>query len=170
MFDQLSMAKNIEEQIALQGASMTANDRYEPPYKLDGSIEAMHQCLETLAELTCQDMNQNTVPVIEFQFGDIVTMTSLLRVGNRGYLSITALLPRLPDDLPQSTSQLTTSTVTENTHGILWHADKGCYVITRKLPVSSFADERAVLDAIADTADDATALQASMSTIISGVC
>jgi len=171
MLDQLQMARNQEEQIALHhtdASTIADDDWFEVPCKSDGSTEAMRKCLESLAKLTCQNMDEYSAPILEFQFGEITTATSLLTSGKGEYLSITALLPRPIGDALKSTAHLSMSAAIEGDRNILWHADKGCYVIVRELPVSAFLDERSVLDAIADTADEAAAWQASISIVVSG--
>jgi hypothetical protein len=165
MHDQFHMAEKRAEQNALHRAdsAISQSDNWvESPCKLDGSIEAMVTCLEALVNLTCQNNSEYSVPVLALQFGEISTMTSVLVVSERGYLSITALLPRRADDVVQSTACLNISTKIDGARNLLWHADKGCYVIERKLPVSIFLNERSVLDAIADAADEATVWHASI--------
>jgi hypothetical protein len=164
MHDQVQIAQNKDAQIALHQAdavTVPSDNWYDAPVRLDGSMEAMRACLEALAALTCQSDSASSAPILEFRFGDIVTMTSLLSINEQWYLSITALLPRFASDVTQSTAHLTTSAIIESARSILWHADKGCHVIVRKFLVSVFADERSVLDAIADTADEAAAWQES---------
>jgi len=112
MLDQLSMAKNKEEQIVLHhadAATAPADDWYDAPCDLDGAIEAMGRGLASLLKLTCQEVNEAGTSALELRFGEIVTMTSLLTDDACGYLSITALLPRAAGDVRQSTARLTMS-------------------------------------------------------------
>jgi hypothetical protein len=166
MHDQLQMVGNSEEHLVLHLADAMAiptDEWYESACKLDGSIDAMGKCLNVLMKLTCQDINEHSVPVLELRFGEILTMTSLLTIDGRGYLSITAFIPRPTGDVLQSTAHLAKSATIEGDTTILWHANDGCYVIVRKLPISVFWDERSVLDAIADASDEAMAWQAAIS-------
>jgi hypothetical protein len=127
---------------------------------LEGSTARMNQCLQELVELTGQQHNGTaSVPVLELQLGEVVTITSLLMDATMPSLSITALLPRREQTdnvhLPPS-SQKGMPTALADGSECLWHADEGRYVVIRQVPIAELQDaERSVLDAILDTSDQA---------------
>lgn len=117
---------------------------------LDGSVAQLNSFLRELVEMTGQSAGARAVPVLELQFGDIATSTVLLVDQDVASLSITALLPRLEHAEYQPLSAAAEAGEWE----CLWHADAGHYVVVRNIPITDFPDERSVMDAIADTADE----------------
>jgi hypothetical protein len=122
---------------------------------LDGSIAAMDRLLRELAEITAQDDSDHAAPVLELQFGDIATRTTLLNNAGMQCLSIIALLPRSGRvNYSTRTHTLLSDVITPaEDMELLWHADEGRYILLRHMPISDFADDISVLDAILDTAD-----------------
>ena len=122
------------------------NDAGTAPGTLDGSLARITALLRELIELTGHD--EGGVPVLELQFGDILTRTALHALG-QSYLVITAMLPTCGDGGYRAP------------HGqdmeFLWDADEGRYIGLRMVPIGSLPDERSVMDAILATSDMASA-------------
>ena len=121
------------------------------PGTLDGSVAQLVHLLRELVEMTGEDTG--SVPVLELQFGDILTRTTVQSSGGN-YLLITARLPRC-DDTGYVAQQ------EEQGMEYLWHADEGCHIAVRRVPVAELPDERSVMDAILATSDQAAAWFAS---------
>lgn len=134
-------------------------DSLDPSGALDGTIAGLNRFLRELVEITGQNDGVHAVPVLELQFGDILTTTSLSTADGAACLSITALLPRQA----QADSSLLSSAQSAVPSGVapgcefLWHADEGRHVVVRKIPIAELPDERSVMDAIMDTSDQAAA-------------
>lgn len=126
--------------------------------------EKMHQFLEEMVELTGQIDNTRSTPVLELQFGDIQTITSMSENGKTPCLSITALLPRSNETpkVMQGTNQCSAPEILAKNRDMLWDADEGRYVMVRKIPIADLPDGRSVLDTILDTFDQATDWFASL--------
>lgn len=112
---------------------------------LDGSLARITALLRELIAMTGQD--EDGVPVLELQFGDILTRTTLHAL-DKNYLVITAILPKGGDSPPAPHGQ---------DMEFLWHADDGRYVGLRMVPIVSLPDERSVMDAILAASDEASA-------------
>jgi hypothetical protein len=118
------------------------------PGTLDGSLSQVAALLRELIQLTGHDGDD--VPVLELQFGDILTRTALHAL-DQNYLVITAMLPKFGDGdgarpAPPGRDM-----------EFLWDADEGRYVALRMVPIRSLPDERSVMDAILATSDLASA-------------
>jgi hypothetical protein len=128
------------------------------PGTLDGSLARITALLRELVELTGHDAGD--VPVLELQFGDILTRTALHAL-DKNYLLITAILPRHGDSGPGWAP----SGAGPAPHGqdmeFLWHADDGHYIGLRMVPIGSLPDERSVMDAILAASDQAAAWMAA---------
>ncbi|WP_147375917.1 hypothetical protein [Noviherbaspirillum cavernae] len=126
---------------------------------LDGSAGSMNSFLRDLVELAGQVDQTHVAPVLELQFGEVITRTAVVLGGEAQYLSITALLPR--GEQPESSVRLprhfAASRPRAGEYEFLWHADEGCHVVVRNIPVKDLADEAGVLDAILDTSEFAKA-------------
>lgn len=114
---------------------------------LDGSATAMLRCLSQLS--ACVAADRPSLPILELQFGDIVTVTTLSQTDHAPHLVIAVLLPRTP--MPQFCDSY-------DAHwgDLLWDADEGRHVVLRSLALSALPDERSVLDAIMDSKDAAS--------------
>lgn len=121
------------------------NDVGNAPGTLDGSLARITALLRELIQLTGHD--ESDVPVLELQFGDILTRTTLHAL-DKNYLLIMAILPKCGDSPPAPHGQ---------DMEFLWHADDGRYVGLRMIPIGSLPDERSVMDAILATSDKASA-------------
>jgi hypothetical protein len=130
------------------------NDVGNAPGTLDGSLSRITALLRELIALTGHD--GGGVPVLELQFGDILTRTTLHAL-DKNYLLITAILPKCGDSrhvcVPAGTGPAPHGQDME----FLWHADEGRYVGLRMVPIRSLPDERSVMDAILATSDQASA-------------
>lgn len=122
---------------------------------LDGSVARLSRFLRELVEMTGESIGAQAVPVLELQFGDIFTSTSLSAEQEVASLSISALLPRRkrPEYLPLSSVQAEIAASEAGAWECLWHADAGHYVVVRNIPITDFPNESSVMDAIADTSD-----------------
>ena len=118
----------------------------------------MEVFLKEMVSLAGQgDNNPETVPVLELQFGDIRTRTTISLKAEAPAMSITALLPR-DERLVYSESSLSDATLGEQQMmdtACLWHADEGRYAMARNVPLRQLQQEWDVFDAILDTADQA---------------
>ncbi|WP_136416927.1 MULTISPECIES: hypothetical protein [Oxalobacteraceae] len=136
----------------------------DAPGRLDGSVAAVERFLREMSGLAGQDSESRVTPVLELRFGDVLTLSSVIADTAAPGLGITAFLPRRsqPDygsmTSAQSAMQLSFAGETE----LLWHAEEGRYVLTRKILLTDFPDERSVLDAILDTADKAWEMHLSL--------
>jgi hypothetical protein len=119
---------------------------------LDGSIGQLTRFLRELIEMTGQEAG--AVPVLELQFGEILTTTTI-QTDDGNCLLITALLPKCRPS--PYLSQAAASHFLQNADDIhyLWHADEGRYIGLRRIQISGLNDERSVMDAIMATADQA---------------
>jgi len=122
------------------------NDVGTVPGTPDGSLARITALLRDLIELTGD--GEGDVPVLELQFGDILTRTALHAL-DKNYLVITAMLPKCGDGgyaVPHVQDM-----------EFLRDADDGRYIGLRMVPIGTLADERSVMDAILATSDMATA-------------
>ena len=130
------------------------NDVGNASGRLDGSLSRITALLRELIGLTGHD--EGAVPVLELQFGDILTRTTLHAL-DKNYLLITAILPKCGDSglawVPSATEPAPPGRDME----FLWHADEGRYIGLRMVPIGSLPDERSVMDAILATSDRASA-------------
>lgn len=121
---------------------------------LNGCVMQVDGFLRELTGMVGQDGPD--IPVLELQFGEILTKTSV-QTNGRNYLVITAFLPKcrrshyMPLPRPES------SGVPTGAMEFLWHADEGRYMGVRKVPITDLPDERSVMDAILATSDQAAA-------------
>jgi hypothetical protein len=116
------------------------------PGTLDGSLSRITALLRELIQLTGYD--EGGVPVLELQFGDILTRTALHTL-DKNYLVVTAMLPKFgagPYPAPPGRDM-----------EFLWHADEGRYIGLRLVPIGSLRDARSVMDAILAASDQASA-------------
>lgn len=131
---------------------------------LDGTPGSAYQLLTDLVALAGQENTTHTSPVLELQFGEVLTKTSLIKFDGLDYLSITAILPEQPafEYLSASDLQRIRSQDCGTDNELLWHADQGQYVLMRKISLTAFADDTALMDAIMDSADQASAWHARL--------
>lgn len=134
------------------------------PGRLDGSVVAVERFLREMSGLAGQDGESGDPPVLELRFGEVLTLSSVIADAVAPGLGITAFLPRRsqPDygSMGSLQSAMQDSLVGET--DLLWHAEEGCYVLTRKVLLTDLPDERSVLDAILDTADKAWEMHLSL--------
>ena len=121
---------------------------------LDGSLSRITALLRELIEMTGNDAGG--VPVLELQFGNILTRTTLHAL-DRNALLITAILPTCSDRGPVCLPAGAYPALHGQDMEFLWHADDGRYIGLRMVPIGSLPDERSVMDAILEAADQASA-------------
>lgn len=126
--------------------------------KLDGSAAGMKRLLQELVELAGQ-VNDVQTPVLELQFGDVLTKTTVSVSRGIQCLSVIALLPRTEklNHLSPSSRLLASSPTSERETELLWHADEGRYVVVCNTPISDLPEDVSVLDTILDTSEQARA-------------
>lgn len=124
--------------------------------KLDGSGRAARLLLAELCALSGQDAAAQ--PVLELQFGAVVTHTAVEDSPGGARLNISARLPaqRGHDYAWQGEG------AQFGELDCMWHADEGCHVAVRRIALAGLGDERSLMDAILETADMAQAWHASM--------
>lgn len=127
--------------------------------KLDGSVSCMKRLLQELVELAGQDEHMESTPVLELQFGDVLTRTTVSV--NRGVqcLSVVAELPKTEklNALSPPSRLLDSSPISDSEVELLWHANEGHYVVVSNTPISELPEDVSVLDAILDTSEQARA-------------
>ncbi|GGZ01735.1 hypothetical protein ACFFTM_08725 [Pseudoduganella plicata] len=130
---------------------MMETDDSEEGVALDGSAAAAARLLGELAMLAGQACG--STPVLELMIGEIVTFASVAADGD--CLTVAARLPSCGASgyLPAGAALAQRLA----RHGIecRWHADEGCHVAVRSVPLASLRSEQALMDAILDTADAA---------------
>lgn len=108
--------------------------------------------LQDLMELAGQPAASR--PALELEIRDILTCTSVEPEGEDLYLCVTGLLPACRTDLPTAALLgLLGDGVHRAGFELLWDADRGRYIVVRKLPLRELSDERSVMDEILNTAD-----------------
>jgi hypothetical protein len=133
----------------------------------DGSLVSLTGFLRELAALAGQGGTH--IPILELQFGDIETRTTVERIGKSEFLTVTALLPRseCPPYLSPKPAALLPTGVPQQAATILWDKEELRYIATRRVPVSDLPDERSVMDAILQTSDEAIGWFALLRQILS---
>ncbi|MET3133318.1 hypothetical protein AAKU55_003608 [Oxalobacteraceae bacterium GrIS 1.11] len=127
--------------------------------KFDGSPAHILRFMRELVELTGQG-TAGDCPVLELQFDEVVTKTSL-HVGQAApFLCIAVYLPRRT--LAPSVTPSLAGTIFADKSELLWDAGDGRYVILHKIGIDCLPDERSLFDAILDAKDRAVAWQASV--------
>jgi hypothetical protein len=148
-----------------EGISIKAYAMNSPPKcteqaeGLDGSAASMHRLLGELVSLAGQADESHTAPVLELQFGDLITRTSIRQRDDVDYVVVVVELPKL-DNAALMTGASSASGIFQADEGdaeMLWHAEKGRHVVVRHIPVAVFPDEASVFDAIMDSADRVSA-------------
>ena len=156
-------APNIKEDRAGFAGMSALPDREAPDSDrvdtVDGTVAGLKGFLRTLVELTGQYDAARTAPVLELQFSDIVTVTSVVEGNCGGCLSVTAFLPCARNGSTSQQSRLCSPKTSASKHQaeILWDVDEGRYVFVREIPVGQLCDERDVMDAVLTTSELATA-------------
>jgi len=125
---------------------------------LDGSPAAATRLLAQLAALAGQPCAGT--PVLELMVGDIVTCTSV--AGEAACLTVTARLPACGQYGYLPAGAALQETLGQDGIECRWHADEGCYVAVRSVPLAALPDERSLMDAILETADAACAWHAQL--------
>jgi hypothetical protein len=127
--------------------------------KLDGSATGMKRLLRELVELAGQLDDVQAAPVLELQFGEVLTKTTVSVSRGVQCLSISALLPKSEESthLSGSSRLLASSPASESETELLWHADEGRYVVVCNTPISELPEDISVLDTILDTSEQARA-------------
>jgi hypothetical protein len=125
---------------------------------LDGTLAGMQQFLREMVDLADQAERAHTAPVLELRFGVIGTRTTVTAPAS---LTIVAQLPPSAQLPYHSWPPLALDAAAQGATELLWQADSGCYVAIRTLPITSFADEASVFDAIMALADEAQACYAA---------
>lgn len=111
--------------------------------------------MHELVQITTPVESSGDTPTLELQFGDIATRTTLLADNDMHYLIIIAQLPRSRRSIREPRAHAASDDAISAPFDLelVWHADKGCYMALRQMPIGDFTDEASVLDAILDTAD-----------------
>lgn len=135
-----------------KNASME-DDQIEPTGELNGCVTQVARFLRELIEMTGQDAATTHSAILELQFGEILTKTSI-QSDEKNYLLIMAFLPkcRRSQFMPRSGD-----THAQGDLEFFWHADEGRHIGVRRIPVAELEDERSVMDAILSTSEQASA-------------
>ncbi len=132
---------------------------YDPPEQFGGSASAVLRCLRELVALTGQDRT-DAPPVLELQFGDILTLTSLAFDAPQPFLCVSVYLPRCA--LVAAAAPPLASPAYPGGEW-LWDASEGRYIILHSIEIGQLADEPGLLDAILAAKDRAGAWLLSVS-------
>lgn len=154
--DYIRQVRRLLRLIFILGFSLL-QDISDPSGTLDGSFAAINQFLLQLVEMTGQGTRTEKAPVLELQFGGILTVTSLSTWNGIACLSIAALLPvdEKIDFFLQASVLASASFCAVPDCEFLWQADENRCVVLCKIAISDLPDERSVMDAIMDTSDHA---------------
>jgi hypothetical protein len=117
---------------------------------------ALLRLMRELVELTGQQ-RADGLAVLELQFEEILTVTSLSTQQPAPFLSVALYLPRRPH-----TAAPALSAPPYAGGELLWDASEGRYVILERCAVETLGDERGVFDAILDAKDRAAAWLAEL--------
>jgi hypothetical protein len=125
--------------------------------KLDGSVGQVGMFLQELIEITGQQDAAGVSPLLELCFGDVVTLTTLMHADGTAWLSVTAMLGAMtePESVLLISERAQVAPGPASEWHQMWHADAGHCVVWRRIPAGELRDERAVMDAIITTADQA---------------
>ena len=133
-------------------------DHQDASILLDGSVAGLNAVLLDLVAIVGQDNNSHTAPILEIQFGDICTLTSAQEIQGNAFLSVAVLLPRHDKADCSSVGAMKYSTLLgkDGDWECLWHADKGHHVLVHNIAINSISDECGIMDAIIESAEQAT--------------
>lgn len=140
------------------GAGIVKTDDTDDGAALDGSPAAATRLLAQLSALAGQQCAGT--PVLELMVGDIVTCTSV--AGDLACLLVTARLPAGGQSGYLPAGAALQEKLGQDGIECRWHADEGCYVAVRSVPLAELPDERSLMDAILETADAAGAWYAQL--------
>ena len=126
-------------------------DNGEEGARLDGSAAAASRLLADLAALAGQECAGT--PVLELMIGEIVTFASVAADGD--CLMVTARLPSSGKSGYLPAGAALAERLGQDGIECRWHADEGCHVAVRSVPLSALRSEQELMDAILDTADAA---------------
>lgn len=131
-----------------------------PPDLIDGTLAGMRAFLANMAALVdAADGTDGAEPVLELLLGDILTVSSVTDQAQGG-LAVFACLPRGGAGEGTIDAALVAGAAAAGCE-CLWHAERGCVVLARTVPLTALHDEPGVLDAIMATADMAGRLGAA---------
>lgn len=132
---------------------MVETDDTQDGVALDGSAAAASRLLAQLAVLAGQPCAG--APVLELMVDEIVTFSSV--AVDAACLTVTARLPSCGGRGYLPAGAALQEQLAKGGIECRWHADDGCYVAVRIVPLAALPDERSLMDAILDTADAARA-------------
>lgn len=147
-----ALLPGIEHEI--QESQISQQDPVIAAGALDGSIAQATRFLRELIELTGQEAR--AVPVLELQFGEILTKSTVQTVAPN-YLLITAFMPQCSRSHHISQVAMGASAQAAEDIEYLWHADEGRHIGIRRIQIAKLPDERSVMDAILTTSDQVAA-------------
>lgn len=129
---------------------------------LTGTPAELRALFRELVELTDQIDPESAVPILELQFDDIFTSAWFPEDSALQCMCIAVLLPRHTQSscLPIGCALPLIPKPPLKKDALLWHADEGCYVIMFHVPIADLSDERSMLDAMLDAAEQAKAWHA----------
>jgi hypothetical protein len=126
---------------------------YVPPEEFGGSAAAVLQCMRELVALTGQG-RADGAPVLELQFDDILTVTSLSPKEPQPFLCVSVYLPRRAL-VAAAAPPLAVPGYPGGEW--LWDASEGRYIILHNIGIEQLVDETGLLDAIMTAKDKAAA-------------
>ncbi|WP_051293506.1 hypothetical protein [Pseudoduganella violaceinigra] len=127
--------------------------------ELDGSSHAAKALLAELCALSGQVAA--SPPVLELQFGAVLTHTAVEDGPGGPCLSISARLPAQRGE-GYAAPAWQGEGIRFGGLDCMWHADEGCHIAVRRIALARLGDERSLMDAILETADMAQAWHGSM--------
>ena len=124
------------------------------PDLIDGSLAGVRAFLAEMAQLVDGGAAE---PVLELLFDGILTCSAVSDEGEGG-LAIFAFLPRSAGAQACGIDAALSAEAAKRGYDCLWHAEQGCLVLARTVPLGALRDEPGVLDAIMETAQYARRL------------
>ena len=138
-------------------AAAGQHDDALPPDLIDGTLGGMRAFLAEMAALV--DAADGAESVLELLLGDILTFSTVTQESGGG-LAIFACLPHNVEGNGGIEAGLAAAAAAAGCE-CLWHAERGCVVLARTVPLAALRDEPGVLDAIMQTAGMAGRLGAA---------
>lgn len=132
---------------------------YAPPEEFGGSVAAVLRCMRELVALTGQSQGDGP-PVLELQFDDVLTTTSLAAEAPHPFLCVSVHLPRR--ELAAAAAPPLAGPGYAGGEW-LWDASEGRYIILHNIGIEQLVDETGLLDAILTAKDRAWAWLLSVS-------
>jgi len=129
-------------------------------------VEAALAAFRELAELVVPSQADQAAPVLELRFGGVDTRTTLLLQGNKLQLRIDVTLHRFEVELLPQLRQFVEFPEAQGGWNMLSRKADGSQVVVRTIPLAMPLDDRTLLNAVLDAANEVSAWYESASCAI----